>query len=152
MVLDCVGRKAGFSIRAMNRMAALVGSHNVEYTQLRDHLQQYKEESAQVRLLFPLLFSKKNADHVFRTFTGSVGGEFYFDFFSSGTPLIRRFVQTASITHHHNLAHPSEEDKFKKSDEINVNSPGADDLHSKMAKASLDEKDRKIERGRDVGP
>ncbi|KAF8056969.1 kinase-like domain-containing protein [Lyophyllum atratum] len=103
-------RKAGFSIRAMNRMAALVGSHT-EYTQLRDQLQEYKDESAQEAL------------------------------------------ETASITHHHNLAHPSEDDKkLKKADDINVNSDAADDLQSKMAKASLAEKDRKIERGQDVGP
>ncbi|KAF8062453.1 kinase-like domain-containing protein [Lyophyllum atratum] len=144
-------RKAGFSIRAMNRMAALVGSHT-EYTQLRDQLQEYKDESAQVRLLPPVP-SSKFADHVVWTSTGSFGGAFYFGYFSSGTPLIQRFVQTASITHHHNLAHPSEDDKkLKKADDINVNSDAADDLQSKMAKASLAEKDRKIEKGQDVGP
>ncbi|KAG5644842.1 hypothetical protein DXG03_007569 [Asterophora parasitica] len=104
-------RKAGFSIRAMNRMAALAHNHheNDEYTKLRDDLQQFKAESAQETL------------------------------------------ESASITHHHNLVHPSGEDLLlKKSDDISVNATGADDIDSKMAKASLSDKDEKIARGQDV--
>ncbi|KAG6853399.1 hypothetical protein C0991_004732 [Blastosporella zonata] len=53
-------------------------------------------------------------------------------------------METASITHHHNLEHPNSPGiKESKPDEISVNAPGADDLDSKFAKASLAELDRK---------
>lgn len=40
--------------------------------------------------------------------------------------------------HHHNLQHPSEdEDKLKKVDDISVDGKEAEDLHKKMASASL---------------
>lgn len=44
-----LGRKAGFSIRAMNRMAALAGANHSDIAQLQENLKQYKEESARVR-------------------------------------------------------------------------------------------------------
>ncbi|KAG6817017.1 hypothetical protein H0H87_000639 [Tephrocybe sp. NHM501043] len=96
-------RKAGFSIRAMNRMASMAStSQSAAAEQIRNNLEQYKEESA------------------------------------------KEEMETASITHHHNHDHPgSLGAKDSRPDEISVNSPNADDLGSKFAKASLDEKDRK---------
>ncbi|GLB40023.1 putative protein kinase superfamily protein [Lyophyllum shimeji] len=90
-------RKAGHSIRAMNRMASLAASHHhPEYAKLRDDLRQYKEESALEAL------------------------------------------ETASITHHHNLADPiGNGNGGKVSNGGGPKSPGADELNSKMAKASL---------------
>lgn len=86
-------RKAGFSIRAMNRMSTLAHSHhNAEHAKIRDDLHQYKEESA------------------------------------------KEALETASITHHHNLEHPSG-DELKKTNDISVAS--ADDLGNKLAKTTL---------------
>ncbi|KAG6907108.1 hypothetical protein DXG01_010484 [Tephrocybe rancida] len=95
-------RKAGFSIRAMTRMATLASSHNPDASKLREEVQQFKEESA------------------------------------------KEEMETASITHHHNFEHPGSPgpNEFK-SDEIPINSPGADDLGSKFAKTNLNENDRK---------
>jgi len=45
---NLVGRKAAFSIRAMNRMATLAG-HGSDFMRLRADLQQYKDESEKVR-------------------------------------------------------------------------------------------------------
>ncbi|TFK31414.1 kinase-like domain-containing protein [Crucibulum laeve] len=93
-------RKAAFSIRAMNRMAALAGASTTDASKLREDLTKYKEESE------------------------------------------REVMEDASITHHHNLQHPSEE---AKTDDISVDN--SDDMATKMARASLSEMDKKIEKG-----
>lgn len=51
-----LGRKAGFSIRAMTRMATLAGAHTPELAQLREDVQQFKAESERVRCCSPVLF------------------------------------------------------------------------------------------------
>ncbi|KAG6901497.1 hypothetical protein C0995_011175 [Termitomyces sp. Mi166 len=54
-------------------------------------------------------------------------------------------MESANVTHHHNFEHPSSPASSKefKQHDISVHAPGADDLDSKFAKASLDERDRK---------
>ncbi|KAG5340406.1 Calcium/calmodulin-dependent protein kinase type I [Termitomyces sp. J132] len=95
-------RKAGFSIRAMTRMASLAGAHNPVYAKLREDVQQFKAES-----------EKEN-------------------------------MESVDITHHHNFEHPgSPGSKEFKQDDISFNAPGADDLHSKLARASLADHSRK---------
>ncbi|KAG6826472.1 hypothetical protein H0H92_015661 [Tricholoma furcatifolium] len=100
-------KKAGTSIRAVHRMATLVGAHhnnnNNEYAQIRADVEQYKDESA------------------------------------------KEDMESASITHHHNLEHPNSPGSKEslKVDDISVDK--SDDLGSKMAKASLQDLDRKLE-------
>lgn len=46
-----LGRKAAFSIRALNRMSALAGAHMDPHAQsLSDNVRKYQEESERVRL------------------------------------------------------------------------------------------------------
>ncbi|KAJ7321901.1 Pkinase-domain-containing protein [Mycena albidolilacea] len=80
-------KKAAFSIKALHRMTALAGGHPLgrEAAELRENVQQYKEESAQ------------------------------------------EVMEDASITHHHNLHHPSD------------SSGRGSSISDKLAKTSLEE-------------
>ena len=55
--LGCVGRKAAFGIRAVNRMQTLAHVDHDSGAQMREDIFKYKEESAKVRFVSS---SKKN--------------------------------------------------------------------------------------------
>jgi len=108
-------RKAAFSIKAMNRMASLAHSHP-EAALIRENLYKYKEESARVRFWRWIILY----------WCLCLG--------------IQEVMEDASITYMQQ--HSSDDvEKAKKTDDIPVDV--ATDLGSKLAKASLDAKDKR---------
>jgi hypothetical protein len=60
LILFDIGRKAAFSIKAVNRMASLAHmEHDSGKAQMREAISKYKEESARVCWLFLLRFSTR---------------------------------------------------------------------------------------------